>query len=132
MQKRNQFISGAFKRHFMNQTHACVRCLLQLPDHIINTKCDVVDTFAILFQELCDRTFRRSRLKQFNVNLTRFKERGANFLRFDFFTAMQMQAKCFFIILDRIIETVDGDAEVIYLLNHNLFFGLMTAKLKIR
>ena len=48
------------------------------------------------------------------------KERGADFLRGNFFAALAFQAKRLFIVGHGLIQGLDGDSEMVNFCNHKL------------
>src|SRR5580658_10365228 len=74
----------------------------------------------ILLQKLGNRTLRAGRFKEFKVNSTHGKKRGADLLRSDFFAPFAFQSQRFFIVGHGLIQRWDGDPEMVNFCDHSL------------
>ena len=116
---------GTLARRFVDQLHPLARHFIQTGLQTIDSKCQVVDAFAFLFDELADRAFRIGRFEQFDLRLTDLEEGGTNLLFLDFLDGVALQTKLFFPEGNGLVQAFDGNAEVFDMRDvHGYFLSL--------
>jgi len=90
----------------------------QLRVNIRRLEADVVQPLAFTFEEFADGRVRRKRLKQLDLALTDREKRGLDALVFDLGLSVDVELQRVTVELERLVEGVDGDADVVDLLDH--------------
>ena len=103
----------------MDELAAGVAGLRELGDDVVRGESDVVDAAVrVLFQKLRDGAVGRGRLEELEVDFTDVEESRADFLAWDFFGVLALQAEGPLVIGDRILQRTHRNAEVVNALQH--------------
>jgi hypothetical protein len=113
MQKCDKFVRGTFKRHLMDQPDSLLPGPCQLAGDVVGGECEVVNSRAGFFEKFGDRAIVGSGFEQLDMDVTRRKKGGPDFLRLHFLTTLTGQAENVLVVGDGFIERSDGDSEVV-------------------
>ena len=75
-------------------------------------ECNMMDTFASLFYELSNCSFRISAFQKLYLSLSDFEERSLYFLVLNLFNRVALQAKHFFIIRNSLFQRFYGNSKM--------------------
>ena len=118
MEKCDKLAGGAVEGLFVDQADAVGRRLLQLAIDIIGPKRNMVDSLALVRDELGDGALRRGCLQEFEVDTAHVEKCGPDPLGGDFLTAQTAQPERGFVKWHGLIEGANGDAQMVNGLDH--------------
>ena len=104
MQESDGHALGTLAGRSVDQTDALGGCIGQLLLDILAGECHVVDTDALVLDELGDGRFGRRRLEQLDLRLAQLEERRADFLVGNLFDRITFQTQYVFPIGNRLIQ----------------------------
>ena len=113
MQESDGHALGTLAGRSVDQTDALGGCIGQLLLDILAGECHVVDTDALVLDELGDGRFGRRRLEQLDLRLAQLEERRADFLVGNLFDRITFQTQYVFPIGNRLIQTFDCNAKML-------------------
>ena len=124
VEEGDEFIGGAFKRDFVDESCTLGFRLGELAGDIGGGEGDVVDAAGgIFFKKLGDGAVLGGGFEKFEVDISGGKKGGADFLGFDFLASLADKPKDIFVIRDGFFERSNGDAEVVDFGNHRVSGG---------
>src|SRR2546426_2241730 len=88
--------------------------------HVGSLEADVVEALALALQETADGGVGASRFEQLDLALADGEERRSHALVFDGVLSMDVEAEGIAVEVKSIVEGVDGDADVVDLLDHEV------------
>src|SRR5437867_300330 len=93
---------------------------LEFRVYVGRLEADVVETLAFALQETADGGVGARGLEELDLTLADCEERGFHALVFDRVLGMDMEAEGVAVEVESFVDVVDGDADVVDLLNHRL------------
>lgn len=118
MEKSDQFIAGTFEGDFVDQTCALIFGVGELAEDIVGGEGEVMDSGTVFGEEFSNRTLVGCGFQKLDMDVTSSEKCSADFLGFYFFASFAGETEDIFVVLNRFVERVDGDSQVVDFCDH--------------